>query len=75
MSLSRGIKSNIPYYQKPFEGPHISRKDAIKAGLNKYFEGKTCSNGHIDFRWVSGGCNSCLNERRKNLYRRKENFF
>ena len=57
MSLSRGIKSNIPFYQKPYEGPHIRRKDAIAKGLTKYFEGKTCSNGHIDFRWVSGGFN------------------
>jgi len=57
--------------KKEFEGPHISRKEAIKKGLKKYFEGKTCSRGHVDFRWVSGGCNSCLNEKRKERYRRK----
>ena len=43
----------------------ISRKHAIAKGLNKYFEGKPCKRGHIDFRWVNGGCNSCLNERKK----------
>lgn len=68
---NRGINFNLLGYQKPYEGPHIRRKDAIAKGLTKYFEGKTCRRGHIDFRWVEGGCNACLNERRRN--RRRKN--
>ncbi|AIQ94736.1 hypothetical protein [Prochlorococcus sp. MIT 0604] len=71
MSSTRGVNFNILGFQKPYEGPHISRKDAIAKGLTKYFEGKTCRRGHIDFRWVEGGCNACLNERKRD--RRRKN--
>ena len=79
MSSSRGVNFNILGFQKPYEGPHISRKDAIAKGLTKYFEGKTCRRGHIDFRWVEGGCNACLNERKRDRRRKnqvfKKNFY
>jgi hypothetical protein len=40
----------------------IARKDARAAGLNKYFTGQACKNGHVDFRYVqSGACRSCIN--------------
>jgi len=34
----------------------ISRDEAISAGLNKYFTGIECKNGHIDERHVTGRC-------------------
>jgi hypothetical protein len=38
-----------------------SRKDAVAAGLKKYFTGKTCSNGHIAPRYTqSGSCSACV---------------
>jgi hypothetical protein len=44
----------------------ISRKDAIAAGLNRYFNGKSCSNGHIDERFVlSRQCVVCSRECRR----------
>ena len=70
MSSSRGVNFNILGFQKPYEGPHISRKDALAKGLSRYFEGKPCRRGHIDFRWVNGGCNACLNERRRTKRRK-----
>lgn len=39
----------------------IARKQAIARGLNKYFTGKTCSNGHIAWRYTtSGTCEDCI---------------
>lgn len=39
----------------------ISRKDARAAGLNKYYTGQACKNGHVDYRYVqSGACRSCI---------------
>jgi len=40
----------------------ITRQEAKQQGLRHYFTGKTCSNGHIDIRFVSvGSCRSCQN--------------
>ena len=41
----------------------ITRSDAVAAGLNKYFTGQHCKNGHVDFRYTkSGACQSCIAE-------------
>lgn len=41
----------------------VRRRDAKAAGLSLYFTGKPCSNGHVDFRRVSGGsCRACSRE-------------
>ena len=41
----------------------ITRSDAVAAGLNKYFTGQPCKNGHVDFRYTkSGACQSCIAE-------------
>jgi len=37
----------------------ISRKEAIAQGLSWYFTGKPCWRGHIDERYVDGGCSTC----------------
>lgn len=40
----------------------LTRKEAITMGLNKYFTGKPCSNGHVSERYVqSGSCSQCIN--------------
>jgi hypothetical protein len=43
--------------------PHINqiitRKQALKLGLPKYFTGKPCKHGHICERFISGHCVSC----------------
>lgn len=42
----------------------ISRRDALAAGLKRYFTGKPCKNGHVAERHVSGGgCVVCAVER------------
>jgi Recombination endonuclease VII len=44
----------------------ITRKEAIERGLNYYFTGKECSNGHITRRHTkSYGCWRCRNLRAK----------
>ena len=38
----------------------IKREDARNLGLLYYFTGKSCKNGHVDFRYTKGGaCRSC----------------
>lgn len=54
----------------------ISRGDALKAGLNRYFTGKPCIAGHISERFtVLGDCCRCRcirqNERRQREQLRK----
>lgn len=45
----------------------ISKQEAIQKGLLKYFTGNICINGHLDERYISGGCVSCVKLRaRKN---------
>ena len=40
----------------------VSRKVAAAAGLNKYFTGKECKNGHLAERYTaSGSCSQCIN--------------
>ena len=42
----------------------ISRKDAEKFGLKRYFTGLPCSKGHVDERAVDTySCVSCIKER------------
>ena len=37
-----------------------TRKKALDLGLSKYFTGKICKNGHIDYRYANcGGCIQC----------------
>ncbi len=42
----------------------ITRQQAIKEGLNKYFTGKPCKSGHISIRYVDNySCKECRKER------------
>ena len=42
----------------------ISKSDAISKGLNKYFTGRKCKNGHISERYTSNSwCVRCLREK------------
>ena len=41
----------------------ISRRDAIRAGLNQYFTGRPCRNGHVSLYAVKGGCIECSRAR------------
>lgn len=42
----------------------ISLREARGAGLKKYFNGKPCPHGHVDFRWVSTQyCVACSKEK------------
>lgn len=47
----------------------ISKEEAIKRGLNYYFTGKPCKNGHIARRLLSSPhCAECKLEKRKQYY-------
>lgn len=44
----------------------ITRKEAKLAGLNKYFTGERCINGHLTERYTaSGSCSECINGKPK----------
>ena len=43
----------------------ISRKEALKKGLKRYFTGEPCKYGHIDERGVNSGCITCGRERER----------
>lgn len=52
-------------YQNTSELPKklITRKEAKLKGLTRYFTGKPCKHGHIDFRAVNGGnCYACARQ-------------
>ena len=41
----------------------VTRQQAVKRGLTKYFTSKACRRGHIDERWISNDtCISCARE-------------
>lgn len=45
----------------PYNGPIVTRKEAIEAGLKRYFTGLPCPKGHTSERGVSSrGCHYCL---------------
>jgi hypothetical protein len=54
----------------------ISREEARKQGLNKYFTNKPCKRGHISERYVSiQACIECHNEHMKKYYKEKPEYF
>lgn len=42
--------------------------DAKTKGLKHYFTGRPCKRGHVDLRFVTGGCRTCSNEDQKRYY-------
>ena len=46
----------------------ISRNEAIIQRLTYYFTGKPCKYGHVDQRYVTGGCATCHREHTKKSY-------
>lgn len=42
-----------------YKGPFVSRQEAIKLNVKKYFTGRACKFGHVDQWAVSGGCIQC----------------
>lgn len=44
----------------------LERKLAISLGLNTYYTGRVCKNGHLSYRYTeSGTCSECINGRRE----------
>lgn len=41
--------------------PIIGYKEAVKKGLNRYFTGVPCVNGHVSDHFVTGCCVQCKN--------------
>ena len=53
----------------------ISREEAIKKGLTRYFTGLPCVNGHISERSTADrNCRACVNERRSKKTQFKVDF-
>ena len=47
----------------------VSRKEAMEAGLERYFTGKPCKSGHIAERYVNDGHCLCCNAEKNKKYR------
>lgn len=57
---------------KDYEGPIVTRKEAQKSGLTRYFSGSRCVQGHLSERSTkNGSCLVCQNERTKALSNKK----
>lgn len=55
-----------------YKGPIVSIEAARAMGLNKYFTGKPCINGHIDQRYTKFCiCLTCQNEKSKKRFAKK----
>ena len=53
----------------PYQGPLITRKEAKCRGLKRYFEGNSCTRGHIAERRVSNReCVECMKITSKKRY-------
>jgi 5-methylcytosine-specific restriction endonuclease McrA len=53
-------ETNMP--EVLYDGPVLSRQEAIKTGQTRYFTGKVCPKGHVDQRGTANkACISCLN--------------
>lgn len=69
------VKSNFMEQQKQYSAEHhaeskriVSKSDAAKLKLIKYFTGVPCKRGHISDRLVStGGCTTCNKLRKRGL--------
>ncbi len=47
----------------------ISRQEAKKQGLTRYYTGKPCKHRHVAIRWTANGiCDDCLRETRHRRY-------
>jgi hypothetical protein len=57
---SHGMADAIVFY----EGPIVSRAEALRAGAKFFFSGKPCNKGHIALRYVKRGCVICSEEQR-----------
>lgn len=51
----------------------ISKRQAIAVGMIKYFTGKSCPKGHIDYRHIGGFCYACAREKSKRFHQRMKN--
>lgn len=53
----------------------ISRGEAKKRGLKRYFTGKPCKHGHVSERNIYGACISCVNINSKTAYHENKEYF
>lgn len=60
----------------PYDGPIVTRKEAIENNLKKYFTGQKCSRGHIFERCVKHHqCIQCRRELNREKYLRDSSYF
>ena len=57
----------------PYDGPIVTRSEAINLGLTRYFTGKLCKKGHLSERNMFWQCLACIDIRgQKRTPRMKE---
>ena len=47
-----------------YEGPIVTRAEAKRLGLRRYFLNKPCRHGHVSERYLDGRCIECVNPMR-----------
>lgn len=53
----------------PYEGPLVTRADALASGKKRYFTGRPCKHGHISERYLASKiCLACMSARRDKSY-------
>lgn len=48
-----------------FLGLPISKREAKSSGVRRYYTGKPCKNGHLEYRDVKHGCRGCRREKER----------
>ncbi len=48
-----------------FLGLPISKREAESSGVRRYYTGKPCKNGHLEYRDVKHGCRGCRREKER----------
>lgn len=43
----------------PYDGPIVTKAEALASGLTRYFTGKLCKRGHLSQRTFHNGCETC----------------
>lgn len=53
------------FFKEDIDSLPSKKSEAISLGLKWFYTGRFCKNGHLDIRYVNGGCRGCHAERRK----------
>lgn len=73
----KGLDSVVPSAELPvIEGQIVTRKQAIEMGLERYYTGQKCKNGHVSTRKVYNyACCTCAKIRDRKYREKRKDYF